>query len=40
MKKEVIILSLGFIFLLLSSCGVYEECPGEGGVIEKTEKKV
>jgi len=40
MKKEVIILSLGFILLILSSCGVYEECPGEGSIIDKIETKV
>ena len=26
-----------FFVIVLSSCGVYEKCPGEGSVVEKTE---
>jgi len=37
MNKKFILLSLVLLFVLaLSSCGVYEKCPGEGNLAEKT----
>jgi hypothetical protein len=38
MNKKLILISLVFLFVLaLSSCGVYEKCPGEGNIAEKTQ---
>jgi len=38
MNKKFILISLVLLFVLaLSSCGVYEKCPGEGNLAEKTQ---
>ena len=41
MNKRFILISLVLLFVLvLCSCGIYEKCPGEGGVVEKTQTNV
>jgi|TARA_B100001105_G_scaffold37324_1_gene26533 hypothetical protein len=38
MNKKFILISFVLLFVLaLSSCGIYEKCPGEGSVAEKTQ---
>jgi len=38
MNNRILLSSIVLFFVLaLSSCGVYEKCPGEGSVEEKSE---
>jgi len=38
MNKRILLISFVLLFVVaLTSCGVYEKCPGEGSGIEKSE---
>ncbi|MEE2700124.1 MAG: hypothetical protein VYD71_02020 [Bacteroidota bacterium] len=41
MNHRILLISFVLLFVLaLSSCGVYEKCPGKGSVVEKSETNV